>query len=79
MIKHSIFLLLIFIFLIILLDSFILKENCKLIEGYMMVRPSFNIVYNTVMSPKFQPVNTYYKNFKYNQDFDPDSVFTQIK
>ena len=45
----------------------------------MEVKPYFNIVEKTIISPKFKPVNTFYKNFKYKQDFDPDSVFTQIK
>jgi hypothetical protein len=67
----------ILLLLIILFHTFL--GNTVLKEAYMSVRPSFNMIIKKNVSPKFTPVNTYYKNFKIKQDFDPDSVFTKFK
>ena len=50
-----------------------LANNC--IEGYMaIIGPVINPRISSKVKPTFKPTNTFYKNFKIKQDFDPDSV-----
>jgi hypothetical protein len=64
--------LLIFFFILIINDLFLAN---KYVEGYMAV-------IGPIITPKEKtvsnPTNTYYKNTKITQDFDPDSVITRF-
>jgi hypothetical protein len=67
---------LIFIFTLLILDKIILEFSNKYVESYMAVTPKFSPKYQSKTNPTFNPSNTFYKNFKITQDFDPDSVIT---
>jgi hypothetical protein len=62
--------------LLILLILFYLFLANSITEGYMsIIGPMISFKEKTVS----QPTNTYYKNIKITQDFDPDSVLTKFK
>ena len=66
-------LLIVLLILIILFNLFLAKQY---VEGYMsIIGPVIKFSEKTVSNP----TNTYYKNIKISQDFDPDSVFTNFK
>jgi adenosylcobinamide amidohydrolase len=69
----------IIIILLLIILFHIFLGNVLVKEGYMSVRPSFNMIINKNFNSKFSPVNTFLKNFNVKQDFDSDSVFTQVK
>jgi hypothetical protein len=67
---------LIFIFSLLILDKIILECSKNYVESYMAVIPKFSPKFQPKTNPTFTPTNTFYKNFKISQDFDPDSVIT---
>lgn len=60
------------ILLILLISYQIILANNN-VEGYMAV---IGPVIIPIEKKIYKPVNTYYKNSKITQDFDPDSVIT---
>jgi hypothetical protein len=68
--------LLILVFILLILDKLILECSRTYVESYMSVRPMFMPKNLPKYKPEFKPTNTFYKNFKITQDFDPDSVIT---
>jgi len=64
--------LLLILILIILIHEFLANT---VTESYMaIIGPKISFTEKIVSNP----TNTYYKNIKISQDFDPDSVFTKF-
>ena len=61
---------------------FLAHSHLKIIEGYMLVLPAFNPVFNLttnpVVNPTAIPVNNFYPKTHFGMEFDQNSVITQI-
>jgi hypothetical protein len=68
------------LFMIYLLcyQIFLVHFRSKIIEGYMLVLPTFNPVFNKTFAPTAAPVNNYFPQTHISQDFDNNSVITAV-
>lgn len=75
LINITIVILLLWILLILWILFHLFLAN-SITEGYMsIIGPMISFKEKTISTP----TNTYYKNIKISQDFDPDSVLTNFK